>query len=86
MPKISDRTRNKLAGEVISVLAEHFPEPLTTRAVAEELIRDKEFTLKILLFCQEKGYVKKVARQQGEYKRWCKWTVTPEARNKIIGS
>ena len=62
MPKISDKTRNKLAGEVIGLLSDHYPVPLSTRAVADELIRDKEFTLKILKFCQEKGYVKKAGQ------------------------
>ncbi|MEK6923740.1 MAG: hypothetical protein AABW54_00695 [Candidatus Micrarchaeota archaeon] len=84
MPKISDKTRNKLAGEVVGLLADRFPLPLSTRAVAEELIRDKEFALKILKFCEEKGYVKRTGRPKGgDYRKWLKWTVTPEARQKL---
>ena len=85
MPKISDKTRNKLAGEVIGLLSDHYPVPLSTRAVADELIRDKEFTLKILKFCQEKGYVKKMGKKTGgEYQRWYKWTITPEAKSRVL--
>lgn len=85
MSRISQKNRNRLAGEAIAVLKDHYPIPLTTRQVAAELVRDKEFCLKLLLFLRDRGYVKQLQKRGGaNYARWYKWTLSEDAREKFL--
>jgi len=84
MSRVSTKNWNKLAGETISILREHDPLPLSTRQIAAELVRDKEFCLRLLLFLKEKGYVTQRVKKNGAaYVRWCKWSLSDAARQRF---
>jgi len=85
MSKISQKNRNRLAGEAIAVLKDHHPIPLSTRQIAGELVRDKEFCLKLLLFLRDRGYVKQSQKKGGaDYARWYKWTLSDDSRERFL--
>lgn len=68
MSKLSDKTREKLKDAILSVLYDDTLNPLFTHAIANEIIRDKELTLKLLLELKEKGFVKQVQKDsRGRY-------------------
>jgi len=82
MPLISERTKLRVCEDVLGVLNERYPEPMTTRQVALELARDKEFVRERLEFLEKHGLVKRIGRPRGEYIKWRKWQLTDAARQK----
>ena len=58
MPKISDKKIRKLKEHMLSILYDNHFNPLFTSNIAEDLIRDEEFTLRLLLELKKERFVK----------------------------
>lgn len=84
MSRISQKTFNKVAEEVIRVLYEKFPLASSTFEVAEEIGRDKEFVLKVLSFLEERHFVERldVGKSGESYSKWKKWKLKREIKAK----
>lgn len=79
MPKISEKKVNKIKEEVLALLYEHPLNPLFTSEIAEEIIRDEEFTLKILKDLYGNGLINEIkTNQKGrEFLARRKWALKP---------
>ena len=55
MSKVSEEKREKLKEEVLRIIYENYPSFLYTYQIAEHLIRDDEFILKLLKDLKEKN-------------------------------
>ena len=69
---------DKISVMALEVLKKYHPTPLTTRFIANEIARDKEFTGDVLEFLMKRGLVDKVLKDEhGQlYKRWMYWSLT----------
>lgn len=65
MPKISDKKIKKLKEHILSILYDNHFNPIFTSNIAEDLIRDEEFTLRLLLELKEGGFVKEINKNTG---------------------
>ncbi|MBI4360233.1 hypothetical protein HY572_00490 [Candidatus Micrarchaeota archaeon] len=84
MSRISRERFHKIAEQVLGVLYDSFPIPLSTRKVAEEIARDNEFTLKVLLFLEQQKLVSKVDQgKTGLLERTVRWKISASARTKM---
>lgn len=84
MSRISRERFHKIAEQVLGVLYDSFPVPLSTRKVAEDVARDNEFTLKVLLFLKEQKLVSTVDQgKMGPLERTVRWKITASARAKM---
>lgn len=79
MSRISKKNFDRIASDALSTLHVSYPLPLTTRAIAVELARDKEFVKKVLVFLESKKLVVRVAG----YERWVKWKLSRAANKKM---
>lgn len=87
MPRISQRTRHRIAEQVLGLLLDAYPTPLTTREIARELARDKEFVKSILEMLLSHGMVRAFEKRSGSaYSRWLKWQLADEAKKKLEGA
>ncbi|MEK6896579.1 MAG: hypothetical protein AABX12_03935 [Nanoarchaeota archaeon] len=62
MPRISPKTKDRIAEHVLSHLFSRAPEPVYTNAVARELARDEEFIKTLLGELEQKKLVVKITR------------------------
>jgi len=84
MPRISQNTRHRIAEQVLGLLLEKYPVPLTTREVAHELVRDKEFVRSLLEMLRSHGMVRTFSKRTGAaYSRWLKWQLTDEGKKRL---
>ena len=75
MSKLSEKKIKKIKEHTLSILYDNHFEPLYTSNIAEELIRDEEFTLKILIELKKEGFVKEInknsdGKQYISRKKW----------------
>nr|MBA4405182.1 hypothetical protein [Nanoarchaeum sp.] len=79
MPKIGEKKINKLKEEILALLYEHPINPLFTSEIAEEIIRDEEFTLRILKDLHKSGLINEIkTNQKGrEFLARRKWSLKP---------
>lgn len=89
MSKLSQDKINKIKEEIISLLYNNSLKPMFTNEVANHLIRDEEFTKRILLELKKESIVKEVIKSQKgtTYRRWRRWALskkTYEAYNTLI--
>ncbi|MBI3588298.1 hypothetical protein HY995_03535 [Candidatus Micrarchaeota archaeon] len=84
MSKISQKTMHRIAEDALGTLHESFPQPLTTRAVALELARDKEFVLKVMQYLEQHGMVGKAAKKtKGEAVKWNYWKLSEKGMKAV---
>ncbi len=81
MSKISSQKKEKIKEEILSLLYESSPRSLFTIQIAEEIIRDNEFTKKLLLELRSKNLVEEVkkSKEGSNYLKRIKWKLTQEA-------
>lgn len=79
MPKIGEKKVNKLKEEILALLYDHPMNPLFTSEVAEEIIRDEEFTLRILKDLHKDGLINEIKTNQAgrEFLARRKWSLKP---------
>ena len=83
MTRISKKTFERIASDVVSVLYSRYPVPLTTRAIAREVARDNEFIKSVLTFLESKKLVVSVKKDCG---RWMKWKISRAAKSRMDAS
>ena len=79
MSNISEKKKEKLKEEILSLLFSSSPNALYTSRVAEEIIRDEEFTLALLEDLYKKNLVKKIDKNnKGKiFLKRKTWTLNP---------
>jgi len=84
MSRISQSGFKRIAEQALGVLYDSFPVPLSTRQVSEELVRDNEFTLKILQFLEQQRLAARVEQgKTGPLERSIRWKITPAAKARM---
>jgi len=84
MSKISEKTKILLKNDIMSILHEASLKPLYTIAIADELRRDNEFTLKLLLELKDQNLVEEIKKgKRGDYLARRKWRIPPKVRERI---
>ncbi len=78
MPKISQQKKDKIAEQILAHLFQKSPEAQYTNKIAEEIIRDEEFTKSLLQDLESKKLVVKVTKgpQAQEYVRRQRWRLS----------
>ncbi|MFA5992347.1 MAG: hypothetical protein WC796_01430 [Candidatus Pacearchaeota archaeon] len=81
--KISDKKKEKIGEQILSVLYEAFPNPIFTSQIAREIARDEEFVKVLLLNLQKKDLVISVTKnQEGTvYTRRIRWRLSNKAHS-----
>lgn len=81
MSRISDTKKEKIKNEILSYLFENSPRSYYTYEISEELARDDEFVLKLLLDLEKKKLVKRLKKSTKGHNLTKKksWTITNEA-------
>jgi uncharacterized Zn finger protein len=60
--RISDKKREKISEQILAYLFSINPRPEFTNKIAQEIIRDEEFTKKLLLELKKKDFVIEVKK------------------------
>ncbi|MBI5036536.1 hypothetical protein HZC09_04285 [Candidatus Micrarchaeota archaeon] len=84
MSRISKEGFKRIAEQAVGVLYDSFPVPLSTRRVAEQIVRDDEFTLKVLEFLEGSGVVTRMKEgKTGPLEKTVLWKISKGAREKM---
>ncbi len=84
MSRISQPAFKRIAEQALGVLYDAFPVPLSTRQVSEQLVRDNEFTLKVLAFLEQQKLVLRVEQgKMGKLERAVRWKIAPAAKSRM---
>ena len=80
MPKLSEDKIKRIKEELLSVLFDQSPKPILTSHLAREIIRDEEFTLKLLKDLKQAKLIKEIKKnsQGKEYLSRRRWILTKE--------
>ncbi len=57
MSKLSEKKKQRISEQILSVLFDKFPNPLFTSQIANEIIRDHEFTKSLLEELKNKNLI-----------------------------
>ena len=84
MPKISDKKVQRIKEEILSYLYNNPAKPLFTSHIAEEMIRDEEFILRLLNELHESKLIKKISSNSNgkTFLSRRKWTLSSEVYSK----
>jgi len=76
--KISEEKLNKLKEEILSTLFRNSPKALFASEIARNIIRDDEFTKKLLLELEEKNLISRVSKNNNgiDYTKRMRWRLT----------
>ena len=87
MSRISQPAFRKIAQQALNVLYDAFPVPKSTRQVADSLVRDNEFTLKVLKFLETQKVAVRVDQgKMGPLEKTVRWKIAPAAKAKMDAS
>jgi predicted transcriptional regulator with HTH domain len=81
--RISNNKREKIKEQILSYLYLQSPKSIYTSYIAQEVVRDEEFTKKLLIELKEKNLVLEVKKNKEgkEYKRRSRWRLSEQAYN-----
>jgi len=76
--KISNEKKEKISEQILAYLYSINPRPVFTVNIAREVIRDEEFTKKLLLDLKKKGFVIEIKKNpQGiSYSKRSRWRLS----------
>ena len=76
--KISREKREKISEQILAYLFSVNPQPVFTAKIAIEIIRDEEFTKKLLLELKKKELVKEIKKNPkgAPYLKRSRWVLT----------
>ncbi|GEM_PF-2489684 len=84
MSRISQPAFKRIAEMALGVLYDSFPVPLSTRQVSEQLVRDNEFTLKVLAFLESQKLAVRVEQgKMGPLQRAVRWKISQAAKARM---
>ncbi len=77
MPKISDKKVQRIKEEVLLLLYNNPAKPLFTSQIADEMIRDEEFILRLLKELNKEGFIDEIKRNSNgkNFLSRRKWTL-----------
>ncbi|PIN90982.1 hypothetical protein COU61_02455 [Candidatus Pacearchaeota archaeon CG10_big_fil_rev_8_21_14_0_10_35_13] len=83
MSKISGDKKERIMGNIISILYDSFPKSLFTVEISRAEARDEEFVKSLLLSLENQGLVRAVKKNPSgvPYSRRTRWTLTTKAYN-----
>lgn len=78
MPSISNKKRSKISEQILSYLYNISPEAEFTSKIAEEIIRDEEFTKSLLEELEKNRLVIRVNKGPDgqDYTKWQRWRLS----------
>ena len=78
--RISDKKREKISEQILAYLFSINPRPEFTNKIAQEIVRDEEFTKKLLLELKKKDFVIEIKKNpQGIlYLKRSRWKLNPK--------
>lgn len=81
MPSISNKKRSKISEQILSYLYNISPEAEFTSKIAEEIIRDEEFTKSLLEELEKNRLVVRVNKGPDgqDYTKWQRWRLSSVA-------
>ena len=81
MSQLSGAKKQKISEQILSVLYENFPKPLFTSNIAQEIIRDEEFTKTLLQDLQSKELLISIDKnpEGKKYSRRTRWRLSNKA-------
>jgi hypothetical protein len=76
--QISNEKREKILEQILALLYLSFPKPLFTKHIAIEIIRDEEFTKKLLFELKKRNLVLEIKKNPKgkEYIRRSRWKIS----------
>ncbi len=76
--KISNKTKEKVSEQILSLLYSISPKPLFTAHIAKEIARDEEFIKKILLGLKNKNLITEIKKNSDGviYKKRSRWVLS----------
>ncbi len=84
MPRISDKKIERIKEGILSYLYDNPAKPIFTSQIAEEMIRDEEFILRLLKELHASKLIKKISTNSRgkQFLSRRKWTLRPEVYTK----
>lgn len=79
MSKISDNRLGRIEANILRILYDESPKPISANKIAELEVRDKQFVLRLLKGLEKKKLVSNVTR---EFTRKSFWIMSEEAYKK----
>ena len=81
MPPISKKKRSKISEQILAYLYGISPETAFTVAIANEIIRDEEFTKSLLKELESNKLLVKITKgaKGQDYQRWERWRLSNTA-------
>ena len=81
MPSISKKKKSKISEQILSYLYAISPDSSFTAKIAEEIIRDEEFTKSLLEDLEKSKLLVRVTKgpQGQDYARWTRWRMSKVA-------
>lgn len=78
--KISDKKREKISEQILAYLFSINPKPEFTNKIAQEIIRDEEFTKKLLQDLRKKDFIIEVKKNPKgtPYIKRSRWKLNPK--------
>lgn len=81
MPSISNKKKSKISEQILSYLYNLSPEAAFTSKIAEEIIRDEEFTKSLLEDLEKSKLLVRITKGPDgqDYSRWTRWRMSNAA-------
>ncbi|MGV8131385.1 MAG: hypothetical protein ACP5N7_04785 [Candidatus Pacearchaeota archaeon] len=81
MPAISKKKKSKISEQILSYLFSISPEAAFTSKIAEEIVRDEEFTKALLEDLEKSKLLIKISKGPSgqDYARWQRWRLSQAA-------
>lgn len=78
MPRISQQKQDKISEQILALLYNKSPEPQFTSKIAEEIVRDEEFTKKLLTDLKKKKLIIEIDKNPKgiQYLRRQRWRLS----------
>lgn len=81
MPSISKKKKSKISEQILSYLYSISPEAAFTSKIAEEIVRDEEFTKSLLEELEKSKLLIRINKgpEGQDYQRWQRWRLSNAA-------
>jgi len=81
MPSISKKKRSKISEQILAYLYSISPEAAFTSKIAEEVVRDEEFTKSLLEELEKSKLLIKISKgpEGQDYMKWQRWRLSNAA-------
>jgi len=78
--RISKEKQERIKEQILGILFQNSPKALFTSDIAKELVRDEEFTKRLLSELKDKGFVVSVTKNSRgiKYSKRIRWRISPK--------